>query len=415
MLKNNDGKRLNPAQRIVKNFLSLSVATIVAQLLGFITTPYLARVLGPGNFGKLNFAGAISGYFSIIGNFGLNILGTRELARNKDKVEYYTGNVVALKLCLSVLSFGLLLLLVVFINKPLQIKYLILLYGLALFPSALLIDWAFQGMERMEYIGVSRIFGVILNVGLVLLLIKSSEQLLLVPCFSVLTSFLSLGFLIFAFIRRFGKLRLKFDLILWKSFIRKTLPIGFALMMTQIFYYFDTVMLGFIKSEWEVGCYNAAYKIIWLMVSLLGAYYNAIFPILSVYSKKSPNLLKKTLFRLGKLIVGVAIFLALGGTILANFLMNFIYGPKYNPGIIVFQILIWVVAVNSVNSIYAWGLLAYDKQGKWLLGVTIAAVTNVILNLILIPPWGLIGASIATVLGEMSALPVYYNEFRKVA
>ena len=410
----NDGRRLNPARRIVKNFLSLSVATIFAQLLGFITIPYLARVLGPGNFGKLNFAGAISGYFSLIGNFGLNILGTRELARNKDKVEYYTGNVLALRLCLSVLSFGLLLLFVAFINKPLQIKYLILLYGLAFFPSALLIDWVFQGMERMEYIGVSRIFRVILNVGLVLLLIKSSEQLLLVPCFSVLASFLPLGFLIFAFIRRFGKLRLKFDLVSMKDLIKQALPIGISLLMIQIFYNIDTVMLGFMRSNEEVGCYNAAYKIILLLIWIAGAYHDAIFPMISHYYKTSLASLKKLQSYTAKLMVTLALPLAVGGTILAKPLMNLIYGSRYDSSVIAFQILIWAVFIIYINSGYSRGILACSKEKWYVVGVAVPAIVNLISNFILIPPLGLSGAAIATVLAEASGFSIMYVGFGKI-
>jgi len=410
----NDGGRLNPAQRIVKNFLSLSVATIFTQLLGFITIPYLARVLGPGNFGKLNFASAISGYFSLIGNFGLSILGTRELARNKDTVEYYTGNVLALKLCLSVLSFGLLLLLVAFINKPLQIKYLILLYGLALFPSALLIDWVFQGMERMEYIGVSRIFGVILNVGLVLLLIKSSEQLLLVPCFSVLASFFSLGFLIFVFIRHFGKFRLKFNLISWKSLIKQALPIGFSSVMVLIIYNIDTIMLGFTRSNEEVGYYNAAYKIIFLLIFANVAYHDAIFPTISDYYKTSVDSLKKLLSITEKLIVTIAIPLAIGGTILAKPIMNLIYGAKYNGGIIAFQILIWAVAAIYILMGYARGLWACDRQNKYFMVVSIQAAANTVLNIMLIPSIGLIGAAVTTVVSEFLGCSLYYREFSKI-
>ena len=95
--------------------------------------------------------------------------------------------------------------------------------------------------------------------------------------------------------------------------------------------------------------------------------------------------------------------------------MNLLYGAEYSDGIIAFQILIWTVAIIWINTVYGRGLLGCDKQKHFLLGTATAAISNIILNLILMPPFGLVGAAIATVSAEGFALIVFYVEFRKVA
>jgi len=405
---------LNTPQRILKNTFSLLFSGIISQAIGFVVIVYLARILNPDNFGKISFALAIITYFSLITNLGLPLLGTREIARDKKKINEYLGNILTMRLCLAFLSFGLLLLITYFLNKPLEIKYLIILYGLGLIPSSLLLDWVFQGLEKMEYIGLGRILSRLIYAALVLFFIKGQKQLLLIPCIAVISNLLVTGFLFFIFIKKFGKLKLKFNIIFWKNLIRQALPLGISIVMIQIIYNIDMVMLGFMRTDIEVGYYSAAYKIILVLISIGAFYFDAIFPVVSNYYKTSLDSLKKLQSYTTKLMVSIAIPLGIGGTILARPIINLLYGPKYSEGIIAFQILIWVVVLIYINMIYARGMWACDKQNEFLKIVTFQGLTNIGLNLFLIPSFGIVGAAIATVSAEILGFFFYYREFNKV-
>jgi len=405
---------LNTAQRILKNTFSLLFSGIISQAIGFVVIVYLARILNPDNFGKISFALAIITYFSLITNLGLPLLGTREIARDKKKIDEYLGNILTMRLCLAFLSFGLLLLITYFLNKPLEIKYLIILYGLGLIPSALLLDWVFQGLEKMEYIGLGRILSRLIYAVLVLFFIKGQKQLLLIPCIAVTSNLLVAGFLFFIFIKKFGKLKLKFNIIFWKNLVNQALPLGISIIMIQIIYNIDMVMLGFMRTDIEVGYYSAAYKIILVLISIGAFYFDAIFPVISNYYKTSLSSLKKLQSYTAKLIVSIALPLGVGGTILAKPLMNLLYGPKYNKGIAALQILIWVVVLIYINMIYARGMWACNKQNEYLKIVSFQGLSNIGLNLILIPSFGIAGAAIATVSAEILGFFFYYREFNKV-
>ena len=93
------------AKTIFKNTVSLLVSGIAAQLLIFCSVVYLARILGPGDFGKINFATAVVIYFTMIVNMGLPLLGTREVARNIKSVNKYVSNIISIRIFLFILCY----------------------------------------------------------------------------------------------------------------------------------------------------------------------------------------------------------------------------------------------------------------------------------------------------------------------
>ncbi|MEA2016492.1 MAG: flippase, partial [Actinomycetota bacterium] len=405
---------MSTVRRIAKNFLSLSGGRIGSQFVTFLTIVYLARVLGTVNFGKISFAQATATYFLLISDLGLSTLGIREVARHQDRLTNYVNNILTLRLALTFFSFCLLLLFTVLINKSTEIKYLIIFYGLSLFPCALLMEWFFQGVEKMEFVGISKILNRSLYAVLVFILIKTHKQLLLVPYLWLAGFIVSTGFLLRIFIKQFAIIRPVFNFSFWKKLLYMALPMGFAWMMIQIYNNFDTIMLGFMKTDEVVGWYNAAYKIIFFIFMLGGSYITTIFPVVSRYYKEFPERLSILLSHSAKLMIAIGLPLGVGGTILGKPLMRLLYGTQYDNGIIAFQILIWYVVISFICMVYANSLLACDKERKYAIGVMLAAITNLILNIFLIPPFGLKGAAIATVAAEGSLFVYVYREFQKI-
>jgi len=388
-------------RRVVKNFLSLSVAEFILRFVSFLIVVYLARILGPENFGKIGWARGILTFFMLIPNLGLVTLGVREVARNKDDINIYAGNIIALRLVLAFFSFGLLLIFVSLIHKPIQIKYLITFYGFILFSYALSIGWLFQGIERMEFIGISKISMMFFYAASIFILVKNPGQLLLIPCLWFLGNFISVVFLMYIFVKKFGKISLKFNFSFWKSLLKRALPMGAASMMIPIYYNFDIVMLGFIKGEKVVGLYSAAYRIILFIWTFIPIFVNVIFPSMSRYYKDSEKKLQTLIISSTKLLSVVALPLGVGGMILTRPIMGFLYGEEFSGGVIAFQILIWSVVIICIRCIYEHSFLACNKEKRYLFGVIWGALTNIVLNLILIPRFGLKGAAVATVIGNL--------------
>jgi len=402
-------------RRVVRNFLSVSFAEVILRGITFLVIVYLARILAPANFGKIGFAQAVVAYFMLPVNLGLTILGVREVARDKGSIDKYASNIVTLRLILALFSFGSLLAFVIFIPQSDEVKYLILVYGLTLFSSALLIEWLFQGIEKMQFMGIARVLDKLLYGVLIFLLVRSSKELLLIPYLWLAGSLVGTGFLIFVFVRRFGKLRLRFNFSFWKSLMRRALPMGAATIMIQIYYNFDVVMLGFIKGDKVVGWYNASYKLILLFWGFIPIFVNAVFPLMSRYYKESQGKLRTLISSATRLLSTVALPVGVGGTILARPIMGLLYGEKFDPGIICFQILIWSVVIICIRCIYEQSFLACNLEKRFMWGVGLGALTNIGLNIILIPRFSLKGAAVATVISEFVFSAYLLSYFRVVS
>ncbi len=392
---------MGSVRRTVKNFLSLSIAQIISQAFLFLVIVYLARTLGAANFGKIAFAQAVVLYFMLIANMGLTTLGIREVARNRDRIDNYVSNILSLRLVLALLSFFLLLAFVSLIYKAVEIKYLIIFFGFSLFSSALLLGWLFQGVEEMGFLAISRVLDKFLYGALIFLLIRGPQQILTIPWLYTGGSFLASGFLIYVFIKQFGRPRLRFNFPFWKKMLRQALPMGAAFIMIQVYYNFDTVMLGFMKNDEVVGWYNAAYKIVLFIWAFIPIFINVIFPLMSKYYQQSKEKLEHLISSATRLMSIIAFPLGIGGTLLARPIMSFLYGEEFSNGVIALQILIWTVVVIAIRCTYEQSFLACDREKRYFWGVMVGASSNIVLNLVLIPYFGLKGAAIATVISEL--------------
>ena len=405
---------MTTARRIFKNFLSLSTAEVLSRFVGFITIAYLARVLGAGAFGKISFVEAILSYFLIITNLGLNWVGTREVARHKENKDQIINTILILKFTLFFIAFVFLLIFIFFIRKPSDIKLLLFLYGLTLLPASLLIDWAFNGLEKMEYTAATNVIAKSIFMVLVFLIIKSASQIFIIPIIKLITDILIVVNLILIFNKVFGKIKFSFNKKVAINLLKMALPLGFSLYMIRIYYNFDTIMLGFMKDNETVGYYNAAYKIILVLIAFASAFYSAIFPVISNYYKSSIEKLKNFQTKITKILISVAIPLGVGTTLLASRIINFVYGYEYFQGAVALQLLIWAVVIIFIDIPFANSLVAVDRQNKFTIFVTMSAVINLILNFLLIPTFGIIGASIATIIAELNLLILSYIEMKKI-
>ena len=140
---------MNTVQRIAKNTGVLAISNIITSVLGFFLLIYIARYLGEVGFGKYSFALAFTGLFAIMASFGMNNYIIRELARNKEQASEYLTNVSVIKLLLSFLAFGFIILAINTMNYPRDTTYAVYLFGgyMILTSFALTFRAVFQAYE----------------------------------------------------------------------------------------------------------------------------------------------------------------------------------------------------------------------------------------------------------------------------
>jgi O-antigen/teichoic acid export membrane protein len=414
--------------RAVKNFVTLFIGDALNYLLNFVATIYLARNLEVSNFGKISFAFAFFSFSSFITNLGLISIGTRDIAQrlkmhNTDAESTYISNVINLRQVLALITFILLLVTSLLIHKPMPIKLLIILYGLSLFPFALLMEWAFFGWEKMDFITIERVLVALSYLMLVLFFVRGSNQLSIIPIVFLVSNLVGALFLFFTY-RYHRKLhstnsphryKLSINFKDWLHLIKTALPFGIGAILIQFPTNFNTIFLGMIKPDIQVGLFSAAYKFLVFILIFDRVMNNTTFPIISRYYVQGSDKLSEVLNRLAKLVLIVSIPICVGGFLLARGITNLIYGSVYEQSFPIFQILIWFFLVTILNSLYTSTLIAGHKNKEYIKAIGFGALANIVLNIVLVPIISAFGTAIALVVGELVTLILLTQLIKPIA
>lgn len=407
----------NVARKVIKNTVWLSAAEIISAVLMFFPTIWLARYLGSTQFGMLAFATNLAALLALLVDFGLSILLTREVARDRSVASQYLNNILALRLVLGGLYVLSLVVIAWLSDREPVILQLIVLLGVSTVMNNLSQTFAalFRGYERMEFEAIGRVILAGVLAALATWFVVSKAGLTAFGWMYVVSSMAALVFAAFVARTKFLHFRLSYSQTFWRQLFHEAWPFVLSMAFVSVYYYMDSVMLGFMKQNEQVGWYNADYRIIMFLLLFVGIAFNALFPLISRLYKESIERFREVLNDFSKLMVSIALPLGAGGVVLASPIIEFLYGEEYLPGVAAFQILIWSTVIVFSTVAFGNSLLACDKQKIYVRGVGIGAAVNLLFNILLIPRWSLHGAAIATVLAELTVFIYMYIHLRRVA
>jgi O-antigen/teichoic acid export membrane protein len=403
-------------QTILKNTFWLTVAEMVQAGIGFLIVVWLARHFGPVIYGQWAFALSFVALFSVFADFGFTTLTVREIARDKSKTAQYLDNILIMKLILGLITLGLIVLIVQFLGKEPEVVKLVYFLGIYTVINifATFFHSIFRANEKMQYETACRVIQSLSLFGLVAYFILNKGPILTISYAYIGAALIGVSFSLAFIWRYFSKFFLKIDFKVCKEILSEAWPFGLSFIAISIYYYLGSVMLGIMKSNEEVGWYNAAYTVI-LFTQVFGVIMTAsFFPKLSQKYKESLESLKAVVNKFAKILHIFAWPIAFGGTLLASRILIFFYGKEYLPGTLALQILAWSMAIIYINTTYGEIIKATDRQKLYLIGVGGGAVLNVILNFLLIPLLSLNGAALATLLTEIAVLIFMYIQVNKL-
>ncbi|MDQ3650759.1 MAG: flippase [Acidobacteriota bacterium] len=387
--------------KILGNILSLGSGEIVSRTIAFLGITYVARRLGPEEFGIIGFAAALFGYLSLAVTAGFNDIGAREVARRPREASSIAASVMIVRLalaCVALLAIGLV---AWSLNKPPTVKLVLLLMGLLFFPLALDTSWVYKGLERNRLVGIALILSQILYVGTVLMVVDGPRDITLVPLaqfFGEMSAALMLAVLLF----RSGKIRL--NLREGLSIFRSSSFWAVSRLMRTLMYTFSVVLLGFVLGEREVGLYTAPYRICFLLVAIAVVIHSSYLPAITRAVAQSVEQAGATAERSVNLAVTIAAPLIVGGMVTSASLLQVVFGPEYTEGAAAFRFLILSVGFVFIHGAVHNLLVAYDRLKAEMLIFAVAAALNVGLNILIITRYGLVGAGFVAALAEAVTL-----------
>lgn len=402
-----------------KNMLLNAIKGIMSLIFPLITFPYISRVLGVENLGRVNFANSVVSYFILIGSFGISSYATREGASvrsDREKFNRFANEIFSINVLTAFFAY-MLLLVVVICGKTLHgYVGLIAIYAATILFNVLSVEWVYTSHEEYTYITLRSIVFQIISIILMLLFVKN-ESKISAYAYAMISVFANAGSGILNFIRsrRYCHIHLVKNMRFKYHMKPMCVFFGTAFIST-IFVSSDTTLLGFLCGDAPVGIYAVSVRIYTLVKTLLTSLIMVSIPQLSeLYLNKKSEEFQSVSEDVLNVLVTFLIPAMIGIILMSKEIILIIAGEEYLAS--VKPLIMLSIALGfSIGSLF-YGqciLIPCKKESINLYAAIICAVVNVLLNLILIPRWQENAAAFTTIIAEATGFFIFWISARKI-
>lgn len=399
---------------IAKNYIYNLIYQMLTILLPLVTTPYLSRVLGAEPIGIYGYTISIVTYFILFGTLGLSMYGQREIAykaqnkKERSKIFWEIIIIRTITLSISILLFYL----IYGRTGDYAIYYRILIIQLA--ANLFDISWLFQGIEEFDKTVVRNLIVKILSLVLIFVVIKTPADLwkyFAIFAGAELFGNASLWLYLPKYVEKVKTKELKF-----KNHIKPAISLFLPQIAIQIYTVLDKTMIGLITDDMvEVGYYEQAQKIVKATLTIISALQIVMNSrIANAYALNDKKEIKECLTKSFNFVWFLAIPMMFGIIAVAPKFIPWYYGDGFD-GVIGIMIatapILIAIGLNGVSGIQY--LIQVGKQNIFTMSVTIGAIVNVILNIILIHFFNGVGAAISSVIAELAIFAIQLKYFKE--
>ena len=386
------------------NFIMNSILTMSTFIFPLITFPYVSRILGPAGTGKVSFATSVISYFALFAQMGIPTYGIRYCAKIRDdkkKLSQAVQEIFALNLLLTIITYVAFFIMLFTIPQLQKEKTLQIIVSLTMLFNAIGMEWLYKALEQYTYITIRSIVFKFIAVIAMFVFVHQEQDYVVYGAISIFAASASN---IFNFINshKFISFRPIEKLDIKKHFKPVLVFFGMACAAT-IYVHLDTVMLGLMKTDVDVGYYNAAVKIKSILVSVVTSLGVVLLPRSSYYLEKN---LKKEFYEITQKALRFVLLLAtplmVYFIIFAKEGIFFLSGNAYEGSIIPMQIIMPTLLFIGMSNITGLQILVpLGKEAIVLYSEIAGAIVDLILNLLLIPRFASSGAAIGTLVAEI--------------
>lgn len=367
-----------------KNIAYKGLLTFSNYIIGFITFPYITRVLGPENFGLVNFALNTVDYFLLFATMGIATIGTREIAAAKtdnSRLNETFSKVLGLNILFTFLALIIYIGAIFIIPKLYETRELLFIGTAKIIFTAFAIEWFFTGIEDFRYIAYRSLAIKIIYVGVIFLLIKKHSDYNLY-FYLTIGSIVVNSLINFIYAHKYVVLTICFRNI--KNYIKQNLRLGVYTIMTSMYITFNVMYLGMVADDFQVGYYSTAVKLYFVGVSLFGAFTAVMMPrISSLITQKNHIIVNSYLQKSFSLVFMTSLPIIILSEFYAPTLIKLLSGDGYELSIIPMRILMPALLCVWIAQIIAFQALIPLHKDKILfnasiLGGCLAVIINIL-------------------------------------
>lgn len=375
--------------------------------LGLLVGVWVARYLGPEGYGQLSFAGSYVMVFSALALFGLESIVVRDLVKHPEAEPAILGTTCLIRAAAGLLSY-LLAIIVLLVFRPDDRLALVLV---ALLGSSLLVqavevtDLWFQSRVLSRYTVICRSAAFVVSSGLKVLLVITGASLAAIAAATAVEALFAAFLLVLVHSRysEVGIFSWRWESSWFRRLLTGSVPMVLSGVVLMVYLRIDQVMLGALTTQTEVGLYAAAVRIseVWYFVPT--AIVSSVFPGLVALRSTDPAQFELKLQQLYNLLAFLGYAVALPVTFIAPWLVQLLFGSAYQAAAPLLAVLIWAGLFANLSVVRNAHFIALDWGKALLWATSLGAAANVLLNLVLIPRYGALGAAIATCLSYWAA------------
>ena len=398
-------------KRVAHNFIWQIIGRILSLILGLFVISLMMRYLGPRNYGYYSTSFAFLQVFGIIADFGLYLITLKYLGETdilkegerEKRVKYIMGNIFTLRFFSALIFYGGAFALCWVFPYPRTIKIGVgILSGSLFFCTLIQVLSAFyQKILHTEKIFIAEVLGKIITLILMVLFIKykfSFYSILSVFVFGYLANFLWLFFAA----RKWIFLKFRFDFVFWKEILKKSWPVGLAIIFNVFYFKADTLILSFYQSPEHVGLYGACYRVLEVLITVPPLFLGLIVPRLTKAWKNKNNVQLKTLIQKSfDFLIMISLPIVFATLILGEKIMILIGGQEFSLAGNILKIVIIACGILFVAELFKHIMVAIGKQRQILPFYLITAFLSLIGYFIFIPKYSYWGAAWMTVFSEL--------------
>lgn len=397
---------MSTGKRIIKNSIILTTSQVLSKVINLGLILILTRILGKNGFGLYSFSFAYASLFGYLIHLGLNTLLVREIAKHKDQTDALLGRTLPIVILFS----GITLLLMNTIAFALELNTLertvILIFGFYIvFDSiARYFLGVTRAFEQMEYFAITGIVErTFLLVMALICWIFQYSLIYLVILFTLVQLIKAVAAYIIVI-----KYFTRFKLIWWPegtwNMLREAYPFALIGIFSIASQRIDLIFLKYFYSTDIVGIYSAARRLIESLNFIPESIFIAIFPALSVLFISQKEKFDLTFQRTLVAVIVIALPISAGFIILAPKIINLLFEPEFLEAAIALKWLAIALLAVFIRYVFAAALSSIGKQQLYAIIMGIALGVNILANLILIPKYQIVGASIAFILSELTII-----------
>ena len=398
------------------NFIMNAILTMSSFIFPLITFPYVSRILLPEGTGKVSFAVSVITYFAMFAQLGIPTYGIRACAKVRDdkkKLSKTVHEIFTINIVMSVIAYVLFATALCVVPRLRTDKVLMIVISSTIFFNTIGMSWLFSALEKYEYITVRSILFKFIALIAMFVLIHQRSDYVIYGGISIFASSAS-NICNYIYAHKLVDFHQKQNYV-YRQHLKPILVFFAMSCATTIYTNLDTVMLGFINGDAEVGFYNAAVKIKSILVCVITSLGTVLLPRASYYVEhKMMDEFNKITCKAINFVFLTAVPMMVYFMLFAREGIFFLSGDAYEPATIPMIIIMpTLLTIGLTNIMGIQVLIPLGKEKMVLYSEVAGAVVDFGINMLLIPRMASAGAAIGTLVAEGVVWLVQYYILKK--